>query len=50
MFIIILYKLINNNIDKNINTILSFGVFIKVLNGVKITKINPIKLLIKNRG
>ena len=50
IFIIILYKLISNNSDKNNKKILSLGVFNKVLNGVKIIRINPIKLLIKNRG
>ena len=36
-------KLINNKIR-------SFGILNKFLNGAKITRINPAKLLIKNRG
>ncbi len=46
----IVYKLIKNSRRKNIKNIRSFGILNKFLSGVKIIKINPVKLLIKKRG
>lgn len=50
MFLTIAYKLVQNmkiNIAKKVR---NFGVLNKDLNGVNITNINPVTLLIKNRG
>ena len=40
----------NKKIIKNNKIILDWGVLIKLIKGVKITKIEPETLLIKNRG
>ena len=44
------YKVIINNKLKIINSIRDLGFLKRFRNGVKITKIKPTKLLIKNRG
>lgn len=46
----ILYKLIKNNIIKITNKKRIFEFLNKFLKGVNITKIKPIKVLIKNLG
>ena len=50
IFIRILYKVTKNNKTNIIKTKRNFGVLNKFRKGVKIIKINPNKLLIKNRG
>lgn len=49
-----LFMVIKNNKlkikDIIIKIIRKFGIFNNLLNGIKMTKINPTKLLIKNRG
>ena len=50
MLIIILYKIIRNKNKKSITRIRNLGTLNKFLNGAKITKIKPAKLLIKKRG
>jgi hypothetical protein len=45
-----LYKSIINNKTDIIKTIRNLGILNKFLNGAKITKIKPTKLLIKKRG
>lgn len=50
IFIRILDKAKRNNKRNIIKNIRNFDVLNKLLKGVKITKINPIRLLIKNRG
>lgn len=50
ILVIILYKTARNN-KKNIgNKIRNFLILTKFLKGVKITRIKPIKVLIKKRG
>ena len=44
------YKTTINNKNDKIKIIRNFGTLNKFLNGAKITKIKPTKLLIKNRG
>ena len=44
------YKLTKNTIRKITKKIRNFGILNKFLKGVKITKIKPVTLLIKNRG
>ena len=46
----IAYKIAINNKNPIITKIRSFLILNKFLNGVKITKIRPVKLLIKKRG
>ena len=50
MFFMVRYK--NTTIAKKVSSekIRSFGVLKRFLSGANITKINPAKLLIKNRG
>ena len=50
IFIRIVYKLIKNKIRNIIKNVRDLVFLSKFLKGVKITKINPNKLLIKNRG
>ena len=50
MLRIIVYKAIKHKIIKNITKIRSLGTLNKFLNGAKITKIKPARLLIKKRG
>ena len=50
IFIRILYKLTKNKITNKIKNIRNLEFLSKFLKGVNITKINPNKLLIKNRG
>ena len=50
MFTKIKYKLATNPINTKGKRILNFFTFNKLRNGVKIIKIKPAKLLIKNRG
>ena len=50
IFIIILYKNPITNKKNRIKRIRNLGTLNKFLNGAKITKIKPTKLLIKNRG
>jgi hypothetical protein len=50
MFLTVLYKTIKNKINDKITKIRNFFIFNKFLNGDKIIKINPAKLLIKKRG
>ena len=47
---IILYKITINKINPTITKNRSFLILNKFLNGAKITKIKPAKLLIKKRG
>ena len=44
------YKSTRNNKTDRIKTIRNLGILNKFLNGAKITKIKPTKLLIKKRG
>jgi len=44
------YKLVKKTIRNTIKNTRNFGILNKFLKGVKITKINPVTLLIKNRG
>ena len=44
------YKIAMNSINPRITKIRSFLILNKFLNGVKITKIKPAKLLMKKRG
>ena len=46
----IVYKPIKNNMRNKIKNIRNLGILNKFLKGVKITKIKPVTLLIKNRG
>jgi len=50
IFFIIKYKLKIKTNKNKIANIRSLGILNKFLNGVKITKIRPVTLLIKNRG
>jgi hypothetical protein len=50
MFMIILYKSTINNKNDKIKKARNLGTLNKFLNGAKITKIKPAKLLIKKRG
>ena len=50
MLIKIKYKLIRNNTLKRIKITRDLGFLNRFLKGVKITRIKPTKLLIKNRG
>lgn len=50
MLIRIAYKIPKNRINDKITKIRSFLILNKFLNGAKITKIKPAKLLTKNRG
>jgi hypothetical protein len=50
IFARILDKRITNKTKDIINTIRNLGILNKFLNGAKIIKIKPAKLLIKNRG
>ena len=50
MFTKIKYKPVSNPINTKGKRILNFFTFNKLRNGVKIIKIKPAKLLIKNRG
>ena len=50
MLLIIMYKITRNRINDKITKIRSFLILNKFLNGAKITKIKPAKLLIKKRG
>lgn len=50
IFWIIIYTNKQNKKELIIKKIRNFGILNKFLNGVKITRINPAKLLIKNRG
>ena len=44
------YRHVKKRIRNTIKKIRNLGILNKFLNGVKITKINPVTLLIKNRG
>jgi len=50
IFIIIMYKVNINKINAEIKIIRNFLTLNRFLNGVKITIIRPVKLLIKNLG
>ena len=50
MFLTILYKKVIINKKKRIEIKRNFGIFNKFVKGVNIIKINPVILLIKNRG
>ena len=50
IFLIIKYKLKQNVTVIRIKKIRNFGILNKFLKGVNIIKINPVTLLIKNRG
>ena len=50
MFTMILYKIITNKTNDIITRPRNFLILNKFLNGDKITKIKPAKLLIKKRG
>ena len=50
MLLIMTYKIPRNKKNERITKIRSFLILNKFLNGAKITKIRPAKLLIKKRG
>ena len=50
IFLITRYKIMKNNINNIIKTTRNFLILSKFLKGVKIIKIEPARLLMKNRG